>query len=100
MCSHGQIRRQPKSRSAWDHLHEHFEVKRINHQEAYSLDGACTNQAQEYSSRLRRAEIGLHHDIAGAHLLRYTQEASRREDNRRVSNGDQVSRIAGLPLKH
>jgi hypothetical protein len=34
---------------SWDGLHERFEMKRINHQEAYSLDGACTNQAEEYS---------------------------------------------------
>ena len=39
---------------AWDGLHERFEMKRINHQEAYSLDGACTNYAEEYFSRLRR----------------------------------------------
>jgi hypothetical protein len=39
-----------------------------------SLDGACTNQAEEYFSRLRRAEIGTH--IAGAYLLRYAQEAT------------------------
>lgn len=51
---------------AWDNLHARFEMKRINHQEAYSLDGACTNQAEEYFSRLRRAEIGIHHHIAGA----------------------------------
>jgi hypothetical protein len=70
-------------------------MKRINHQDAYSLDGACTNQAEEYFSRLRRAEIGIHHHhIAGSYLLRYAQESSWREDNRRVSNGDQVSRIA------
>jgi len=83
-------------------LHERFEVKRINHQEAYSLDGACTNMAEEYFSRfsrLRRAEIGIHHHIAGAYLLRYAQESSWREDNRRVSNGDQVNRITGLALK-
>jgi hypothetical protein len=85
--------------SAWDHLHERFEVKRINHQEAYSLDGACTNWAEEYFSRLRRAEIGIHHHIAGGYLLRYAQESSWREDNRRVSNGDQVNRIAALALK-
>jgi hypothetical protein len=84
---------------AWDHLHERFEVKRINHQEAYSLDGACTNQAEEYFSRLRRAEIGIHHHIAGAYLLRYAQESSWREDNRRLSSGDQVNRIASLALK-
>lgn len=84
---------------AWDGLHERFEMKRINHQEAYSLDGACTNQAEEYFSRLRRAEIGIHHHIAGAYLLRYAQESSWREDNRRVSNGDQVSRVASLAMK-
>jgi hypothetical protein len=73
--------------------------RRINDQEAYSLNGACTNQAEEYFSRLRRAEIGIHHHIAGAYLLRYAQESSWREDNRRVSNGDQVNRIAALALK-
>jgi hypothetical protein len=81
--------------ASWDNLHERFEVKRINHQEeAYSLDGASTNWAEEYFSRLWRAEIGIHHHIAGAYLLRYAQESSWREDNRRVSNGDQVNRIA------
>jgi ISXO2-like transposase domain len=83
----------------WDNLHERFEVERINHQEAYSLDGACTNMAEEYFSRLRRAEIGIHHHIAGAYLLRYAQESSWREDNRRASNGDQVNRIAALAMK-
>ena len=65
--------------ASWDNLHERFEVKRINHQEAYSLDGASTNWAEEYFSRLRRAEIGIHHHIAGAYLLRYAQESSWRE---------------------
>ena len=74
-------------------------MKRINHQEAYSLDGACTNWAEEYFSRLRRAEIGHHHHIAGAYLLRYAQEAAWREDNRRVANGDQVGRVAALAMK-
>jgi hypothetical protein len=83
----------------WNDLHANFEMKRINHSEAYSLDGACTNWAESYFSRLRRAEIGIHHHIAGAYLLRYAQEASWREDNRRVDNGSQVRRIAGLAMK-
>ncbi len=83
---------------SWDSLHAHFEMKRINHQEAYSLDGACTNWAEEYFSRLRRAEAGHHHHIAGDYLLRYAQEASWREDHRRMSNGDQTFRVAGLAL--
>ena len=83
----------------WNELHSRFEMKRINHEEAYSLDGACTNWAEEFFSRMRRAEIGHHHHIAGAYLLRYAQEASWREDNRRVSNGEQVGRVAGLAMK-
>jgi hypothetical protein len=85
--------------ASWDHLHDRFEVLRINHEEAYSLDGACTNWAEEFFSRMRRAEIGHHHHIAGPYLLRYAQEASWREDNRRVANGDQVGRLVALSLK-
>jgi transposase-like protein len=84
--------------SAWNDLHARFEMKRVNHEQAYSKDGACTNMAEEFFSRLRRAEIGHHHHIAGAYLLRYAQEATWREDNRRVSNGEQVSRVAELAL--
>jgi transposase-like protein len=82
----------------WNELHSRFEMKRINHEEAYSLNGACTNWAEEFFSRMRRAEIGHHHHIAGAYLLRYAQEASWREDNRRLSNGEQMNRVAGLAL--
>jgi ISXO2-like transposase domain len=57
---------------------------------------ASTNWAEEYFSRLRRAEISIYHHIAGAHLLGYAQGSSWREDNSRVSNGDQVNRIAAM----
>jgi transposase-like protein len=82
----------------WNELHARFEMKRIDHEKAYSFDGACTNWAEEFFSRMRRAEIGHHHHIAGAYLLRYAQEASWREDNRRLSNGEQVNRLGGLAL--
>jgi transposase-like protein len=84
--------------SSWDSLHASFEMKRINHSEAYSLDGACTNWAEEYFSRLRRAEAGHHHHISGPYLLRFAQEAAWREDSRRVANGEQVTRVAQLAL--
>ena len=84
--------------NAWNDLHSRYEMKRINHEEAYSLDGACTNMAEGFFSRLRRAEVGHHHHVAGVYLLRYAQEATWREDNRRVSNGDQVSRVAALAM--
>lgn len=84
--------------SSWDDLHAKYEMKRINHGEAYSLDGACTNWAEEYFSRLRRAEIGIHHHISGPYLLRYAQEAAWREDSRRVANGEQVTKVASLAM--
>jgi hypothetical protein len=84
--------------NAWNDLHSRYEMKRINHEEAYSLDGACTNMAESFFSRLRRAEVGHHHHIAGAYLLRYAQEAAWREDNRRVSNGEQIRMVAGLAM--
>jgi transposase-like protein len=83
---------------AWNELHSRFEMKRINHEEAYSLDGACTNWAEEFFSRMRRGEIGHHHHVSGPYLLRFAQEASWREDNRRLSNGEQVHRVAGLAM--
>src|SRR5450756_1089041 len=76
--------------ASWDNLHERFEVKRINHPEAYNLDGACADMAEEYVSRLR-AEVVIQPPIADAYLLRHAQESSWREDNRRVSDGDQVN---------
>jgi hypothetical protein len=74
---------------AWNPLHARFSMHRINHQHGYSIGGACTNGAESYFSRLRRAELGHHHHIAGPYLLRYAQEAAWREDLRRVSNGEQ-----------
>ena len=44
-------------------------------------------------------EMGHFHHVAGPYLLRYAQEASWREDARRVDNGAQVRRVAELALK-
>ena len=63
------------------------------------MDDACTNWAGEFFSRMRSAEIGIHHHIAGAYLLRYAQERFWRGDNRRLSNGEQVNRLAALSFK-
>jgi transposase-like protein len=73
--------------SHWDVLHAAFEAKRINHGVAFSDDGACTNQAESYFSRLRRAEVGQHHHISGPCLHFYAGEMAWREDTRRESNG-------------
>lgn len=80
--------------SHWDALHAKFDTQRINHTVAYSDGVACTNQAESFFSRLRRMEIGTHHHIAGPYLSAYANEASWREDNRRVSNGTQAMMVA------
>ena len=83
---------------AWNPLHARFAMQRINHQDGYSVDGACTNGAESYFSRLRRGELG-HHHIAGPYLVRYAQEAAWRENLRRGSNGEQAHGIIGLAMR-
>jgi len=83
----------------WDALHGLNETLRINHGKGYSIDGACTNMAESYFSRLRRAEIGVHHHVAGPYLDAYSTEMSWREDRRTVSNGDQVIAITSTTLR-
>ena len=80
--------------ACWDELHAKFTVKRINHSQSYSQDGACTNQAESYFSRLRRAEWGQHHNISGNYLARYAGEMAWREDYRRRPNGEQFNLVA------
>jgi transposase-like protein len=86
--------------SAWNELHGRFTMHRINHQEAYSLDGDIyTNNAESFFSRMRRAEIGHHHHLAGPYLARFAQESAWREDHRRDPNGIQVDRVVGLAMR-
>jgi transposase-like protein len=86
---------------SWNDLHARYTMDRIDHGKAYSMPGGIyTNGAEEFFSRMRRAEIGHHHHIAGAYLIRYSQEAAWREDARRVDNGTQVRRVAGLAMSN
>ena len=83
---------------SWNDLHARYEVERIDHSQAYSVNGVYTNGAESFFSRMRRAELGHHHHVAGPYLVRYAQESAWREDNRRVSNGDQTRRTVALAL--
>jgi transposase-like protein len=85
---------------AWDRMHAYYDMQRINHSVAFSLDGACTNLAESYFSRLRRAEIGQHHHISGPYLLAYAREMAWREDNRRQTNGTLHEVAAAAALGH
>jgi hypothetical protein len=83
----------------WDALHAHYDMRRINHSVAFSKDGACTNQAESYFARLRRAEIGTHHRVADRYLDAYASEMAWREDKRRVANGAQFASIATMAAR-
>jgi hypothetical protein len=60
--------------------------------------GVYTRERKGCSPRLRRAEIGHHHHIAGVYLIRYAQESAWHEDHRRVNNGQQTHAIKGLAM--
>ena len=86
--------------SHWDVLHDTFPVSRINHSEAYCHDGACTNQAESYFSRLRRMVAGQHHHVSPRYLYQYAAQAAWLEDHRRTDNGGLVHLALGLALRH
>lgn len=85
--------------TGWNALHAKYATKRINHSECYSDGEANTNQAESFFSRLRRAEIGMHHHISG-YLSAYSSEMAWRENFRRAGNGEQCLRIIGASLGH
>ena len=84
--------------ASWNDLQARYAMQRIDHGASYSAAGIYTNNAESFFSRLRRAEIGHHHHVAGAYLVRYAQEATWREDHRRVSNGHQVQNVMALAM--
>jgi transposase-like protein len=86
--------------SAYDMLAAKFLTKRINHSVEYANGETSTNMAESFFSRLRRAEVGIHHHVAGPYLASYAMEMAWREDHRRVSNGEQFLAATGAALGH
>ena len=86
--------------SHWDAFHASYDTKRVNHSVCYKDDDCSTNMAESFFSRLRRAEVGTHHHIAGPYLAAYAGEMDWREDNRRMSNGKQFTAIVAAAAKH
>ena len=86
--------------SSWDALHASYDTRRVNHSIQFKDEDACTNQAESYFSRLRRAEIGTHHHVSGQYLASYAREMAWREDYRRVPNGEQFGMIVAATMAH
>ncbi|MGH7046397.1 MAG: IS1595 family transposase [Stellaceae bacterium] len=86
---------------AWNILLASYPMKRVNHSVEYKgEDGACTNQAESYFSRLRRCEFGIHHRISGHRLQAYADEMAWRENHRRQPNGTHWNLITAAALAH
>jgi hypothetical protein len=67
-----------------DGQHELFDTKRSDHSQAYSFEGACSNQAEGYSA---------------ACAMRRSRFTSWLEDNRCSSNGKQANRAFAQAMK-
>jgi hypothetical protein len=86
---------------SWNELQARYTLHRIDHGQAYSLgEGIHSNNAESFFSRMRRAEIGHHHHLAGPYLLRFAQESAWREDHRKDPNGFQVDRVVALAMRN
>jgi transposase-like protein len=84
----------------WDRLHQAWIVGRINHREAYSADGANTNQVESFFSRLRRMVTGQHHGVSPKYLHQYSAHAAWLEDHRRRDNGGNAHATVALAMAH
>lgn len=88
--------------SSWTDLRRFGPVKVINHNRAFVQweDGVRvdTNNAESFFSRLRRAEQGSHHRIAGRYLGAYADEMAWRETNRRKPDGEHFTDLLSATL--
>lgn len=80
--------------------HQRFLLTSVISTIIYQVNDNCwpCDDAESFFSRLRRAEVGIHHHIAGRHLSAYAAEMAWREDRRRTSNGDQFLSVTNAAL--
>ena len=74
----------------WERLHLFYPMKRVNHSVTYSADGACTNWAESFFSRVRAAERGVYRFWSKRYAERYGMEMAWKEENSRIDNGEQI----------
>lgn len=82
----------------WDDLEARFPMARIDHGQGYSINGACTNQAESFFSRLRRMVQGQHHFVSPQYLHQYAAHAAWMEDHRREDNASQARAVIDLGM--
>jgi hypothetical protein len=63
-----------------------------------SREHVRAEQTRGFFSRMRRSEVWHYLHVSGPYLASYARESAWREDNRRVSNGDQTQHTVKLAL--
>jgi transposase-like protein len=75
---------------AWNSLARQFDLMRVEHDKAYSEDGAHTNWAESYFALLRKMQYGIHHKIGAQYLEAYANELAWRQDNREMKESEKI----------
>lgn len=70
---------------AWDCLNELYDMLRIEHKYAFSMNGACTNNAESFNSRMRRMHTGTFHKMSVKYMHLYACEVAWRQDFAKAS---------------
>ena len=82
----------------WVLLSGIFDLKRVNHSEAYGDNDVHTNLAEILFSRLHRIIRGQHYAVSPNHLGAYAGHAAWLENRAAESNGAVVDRLVGDAL--
>lgn len=85
--------------SQWLRLNAHYELKRVNHSKTYVQDGACTNLAESFFSRVRAGERGVYRYWWRKYAEQYGVEMAWREENNRVEFGQQIDKIVSCLMR-
>jgi hypothetical protein len=83
----------------FDRLNLYFPMERVNHSKTYKEGNACTNLAESFFSRVKAAKRGVYRSWRKKYVSWYGAELAWREENSRISNGDQVDAILRLLLQ-
>ncbi len=84
----------------YNRLAARYTLTKVNHSQRYADGDACTNWAESYFARLRRAEMGTHHHMSGKYLLGYANEVSWREDRRRYGGQENYEELLRFASGH
>jgi transposase-like protein len=89
------------SHAAYGDLGAIWKHTAVDHDKHYAdEDNNNTNQVEGFNLRIKRAEKGTHHRMAGKYLDWYAAELAYREDFRRQDNGWLLRDMLGRALAH